>query len=145
MNAITCDPETGEVTCKGITQSTKNKLYYSQPLSKDDENFYFDKFVEMMDFISQMIDEKILEEKSLTRASAVQNLFWMMCNGVNTYEQAVAAVEFHEEAYKDKDLTYPCGDEEKTFKECCNGMSKENFEFRHIILSDIVNKVPVTV
>lgn len=143
LNAITVDPETGEATCKGISQSTKNKLYLSSFLSEEDQNFYFDKFVEMMDFISQMIDEKTLDEKYLTRASAVQNLFWMMCNGIDTYEEVKAAVQLHENAYKDKNRTYLCGDDEKTFKECCNGMSKENLEFRHIIFSEIMEKVPV--
>ena len=37
--------------------------------------------------------------KTLTRASAVQNLYWMMCNGVDTYEQVVRAVELHETAH----------------------------------------------
>lgn len=145
LNAITIDAETEEVTCKGITQTTKNKLYESDFLNEEDENYYFDRFVEMMDFISTMLDKKILDEKSLTRASALQNLFWMMCNGADSYEQAVAAVELHEKAYTNKNRTYTCGDEEKTFKECCNGMSKENFEFRYIILSEILQKLPVAV
>ena len=143
LNAVTIDPKTKELDCSGITQTSKNKLYVSNFLTEDDENFYFDKFIEMMDFISRMIDEKIFDEKSLTRASAVQNLYWMLCNGVNTYDQAVSAIELHEKAYKDKDRTYACGDDEKTFKECCNGMSTENFEFRYIILSEILNKVSV--
>lgn len=141
INGITIDPDTDEVTCTGITQSTKDKLYLSDFLCEDDQNFYFDKFVEMMDFISRMIDEKILELKCLVRSSAVQNLFWMMCNGVDTYEQAVAAVELHEVAYKDKIRTYTCGDDEKTFKECCGGSGKENFEFRYIIFSEILEEV----
>jgi hypothetical protein len=143
LNAVTIDPKTKELDCSGITQTSKNKLYVSNFLTEDDENFYFDKFIEMMDFISRMIDEKIFDEKSLTRASAVQNLYWMLCNGVNTYDQAVSVIELHEKAYKDKDRTYACGDDEKTFKECCNGMSKENFEFRYVILSEILNKVSV--
>ena len=78
LNAVTIDPKTNELDCSGITQTTKNKLYVSNFLTEDDENFYFDKFIEMMDFISRMIDEKIFDEKSLTRASAVQNLYWML-------------------------------------------------------------------
>ena len=140
-NGIVIDPDTDEVTCNGITQITKDKLYLSDFLCEDDQNFYFDKFVEMMDFIEKMIDHKVLEQKSLVRSSAVQNLFWMMCNGVDTYDQAVAAVKLHELAYKDKDTTYTCGDDEKTFKECCGGSGKENFEFRYIIFSEILKKV----
>jgi len=145
LNGITIDPDTDEVTCKGISQSTKNKLYLSDFLGEDDRDYYFDKFVEMMDFISLMIDEKIMEEKSLTRASAVQNLFWLMCNGVDTYDQAVEAIQLHEKAYKDKNLTAMCGDEEKTFRECCDGKSKDNFEFRYVVFSEILDKIPTTV
>jgi len=145
LNAIDIDAETNDVSCKSITQSTKNKLYLSDFLNEEEENYYFNKFIEMMDFISKMIDENVLEEKSLVRSSAVQNLFWMMCNGIETYEQAVSAVELHEKAYKDKDRVYPCGDEDKTFKECCDGKSKENLEFRYIIFSEILKKLPVTV
>lgn len=145
LNGITIDPDTDEVTCKGISQSTKNKLYLSDFLGEDDRDYYFDKFVEMMDFISLMIDEKILEEKSLTRASAVQNLFWLMCNGVDTYDQAVEAIQLHEKAYKDKNLTAMCGDEEKTFRECCDGKSKDNFEFRYVVFSEILDKIPTAV
>jgi len=88
-----------------------------------------------------MIEEKILDLKVLTRASAVQNLYWMMCHGVDTYEQVVRAVELHNTAYNDKDRTFTCGEDEKTFKECCNGMSAENLKARHIVFNEIIEKV----
>lgn len=141
LQAISVNPVLDEKSFSGITQSTKNKLYKSDFLSGDDKDFYYDKFVEMMDFITLMIQEEILEEKTLTRASAVQNLYWMMCNGIDTYEQAVSAVEQHNKAYNDKSRTFTCGEDDKTFKECCNGMSAENLEVRYIILNEIVEKV----
>lgn len=141
IQAISINPILNEVTFSGVTQSTKNKLYKSDFLSEDDANFYYDKFVEMMDFISNMISEEILEKKVLTRASAVQNLFWMMCNGVDTYDQAVTAVELHNTAYNNKTLFFACGDDEKTFKECCNGMSAENLSVRYTVLKEIIEKV----
>lgn len=145
INGIAVDGESGEVVCKGVSQTTKNKLYLGDFLHGELENYYFDKFVDTMDFISQMIEDEILDEKCLVRSSAVQNLYWLMCNGVDTYEQAVSAVEMHEQAYRDKDRTYTCGDDEKTFKECCDGKSKENFEFRYIIFSEILDKISATV
>jgi len=141
LQAISVNPVLDEKSFSGITQSTKNKLYKSDFLSNDDKDFYYDKFVEMMDFITLMIQEEILEEKVLTRASAVQNLYWMMCNGIDTYEQAVSAVEQHNKAYNDKSRTFVCGEDDKNFKECCNGMSAENLEVRYIILNEIVEKV----
>jgi hypothetical protein len=144
FQAITTNPITEEVDFSGITQGTKNKLYKSDFLSNDDKDFYFDKFVEMMDFITLMIQEEILGmdgEKILTRASAVQNLYWMMCNGIDTYEQAVSVVELHNKAYNNKSRTFVCGDDDKTFKDCCNGMSAENLKARYVILKEIVDAV----
>ena len=141
IQGISTNPILNEVTFSGVTQSTKNKLYKSDFLTENDENYYFDKFVEMMDFISTMISEETLEEKVLTRASAVQNLFWMMCNGIDTYDQAVAAVELHNSAYTNKTRTFACGDDDKTFKECCNGMSAENLNVRYVILNEIIREV----
>ena len=77
----------------------------------------------------------------MTRTSALQNLYWMMCNGLETYDQVVAAVELHETAYNDKDRTFICGDDEKNFKECCNGMSAENLKARYTVFNEIIEKV----
>ena len=144
IQGITINPILNEVSFSGVTQSTKNKLYKSDFLAVDDKNFYFDKFVEMMDFISRMLSEEILEEKILTRASAVQNLFWLMCNGIDTYDQVVSAVELHNAAYTNKNRTFVCGEDEKTFKECCNGMSAENLTARYEIFKEILDKVTNT-
>jgi hypothetical protein len=141
IQAIDVDPILNETTYSGVSQSTKNKLYKSDFLIQTDENFYFEKFVELMNFMNLMIQEEILDVKTLTRASAVQNLYWMMCNGVDTYEQVVRAVELHNAAYTDKDRTFTCGEDEKTFRECCNGMSGENLKARHIVFNEIIEKV----
>jgi len=141
IQAISIDEILNETTYRGVSQTTKNKLYKSDFLSEDDKNFYFDKFIELMDFITLMIQENILDEKILTRSSAVQNLYWMMCNGIDTYDQAVTAIELHNDAYTNKDRTFVCGDDEKTFKECCNGMSGENLKARHIVFEEIITKI----
>lgn len=141
VQAINVDEILNETVYTGVSQSTKNKLYKRDFLTQIDQNFYFDKFVELMDFMSQLIQEEILDFKVLTRPSAVQNLYWMMCNGVDTYEQVVQVVESHNNAYDNKDRTFTCGEDEKTFKECCNGMSNENLKVRHIIFNEIIEKV----
>lgn len=141
IQAISIDEILNETTYRGVSQTTKNKLYKSDFLAEDDKNFYFDKFIELMDFITLMIQENILDEKILTRSSAVQNLYWMMCNGIDTYDQAVTAIELHNDAYTNKDRTFVCGDDEKTFKECCNGMSGENLKARHIVFEEIITKI----
>ena len=141
LQATDNNPITNEVTFHSVTQSTKNKLYKSTFLVEEDSNFYADKFIELMDFMTLMIEENILDYKCLTRASAVQNLYWMMCNGIDTYEQVVNAVELQDTEYNNKTATYTCGDDEKTFKECCNGMSAENIKARYEVLKKIISTV----
>ena len=139
LNAVQVDDETNEVTCSAINQTTMNKLYRSTFLSEEEQSSIMNSFVELMDFVSKMIDEKVLEEKYLARNSAVQNLFWMLRNGLETYDQVVEATLLHEKAYQNKVDTY--GDDEKTFKICCDGLGKDNIEFRYEMLSEIVEKV----
>jgi hypothetical protein len=139
LNAVQVDDETNEVTCSAINQTTMNKLYRSTFLSEEEQSSVVNSFVELMDFVSKMIDEKVLEEKCLARNSAVQNLFWMLQNGLETYDQVVEATLLHEKAYQNKVDTY--GDDEKTFKICCDGLGKDNIEFRYEILSEIVEKI----
>ncbi len=143
IQAISINPILNEVSTSGITQSTKNKLYNRDFLDDEDKNLYSGKFVELMDFITDMASENILDEKTLNRPSTVQNLYWMMCNGIETYDQAVSAIKLHNDAYNDKTRTFLCGDDEKTFKECCNGMSSENLKVRYNIFSEIIEKVKI--
>ncbi len=88
-----------------------------------------------------MIDEASTDEekKYLKTKSLIQNLFYMMCNGVETYEEAVLAVDLHRKAYSDTTITY--GPDEATFKNACSGSSAANVEFRYIILSRILAEV----
>ena len=150
IQAIDHDPILNQTKISGVSQTTKNRLYMSDFLTELDEDFYFDKFVELMDFTILMLQQEVLGKakeggapitKPLTRPSAVQNLYWMMCNGLETYDQVVAAVKLHEKAYNDRNRTFTCGDDYKTFKECCNGMSGENLKARHTVLNEIIDKV----
>lgn len=141
LNGISINEITGETEFTGVTQTTKNKLYKSDFLVDNDQSFYFSKFVELMDFITRMLQEEILEEKTLKQKSKVQNLYWMMTTneGIETYDQAVAAVEKQELAYQDKNRTF--GEEDKTFRQCCEGMNSENLEVRYTILTEILTEV----
>ena len=71
--------------------------------------------------------------------SLIQNVFWMFCNVLNSYDEIVNAVELYQKAYADASLTY--SDDEATFKNACSGSSAANVEFRYIILSRILAEV----
>ena len=88
-----------------------------------------------------MIADEKLGEKSqeiLTRKSSVSNLFWMLNNGINSYDEAVEAMILHEKAFKDKDRR---NDADETFKWACGGTGAKNMEFRMEILPEIVTEV----
>lgn len=123
----------------GVGQSTKDALYRSDIDTVNSEK-YLDKFLQLADFVNAMIvDEDVeLEDKVLVRPSAVMNLFWMLCNGIETYEQAVEAVILHEKAYKDTSIV---NDEGNNYVWACGGLGAKNNELRMQVLPKIVEKV----
>ena len=125
--------------CNPVNQGSKWKLYESELV--DNFDVYEALFTSLSDWISKMIDEASTDEekKYLKTKSLIQNLFYMMCNGVETYEEAVLAVDLHRKAYSDTTITY--GPDEATFKNACSGSSAANVEFRYIILSRILAEV----
>ena len=146
LNAIDVDPETSGVTYSPVSQSTKNNLYRSEFLTQKQQTRYLEVFKDLSSYITQMIDEATSKEEvvKLKRKVVLQNLFWMMCNGINSYEHAQQALELHEKAYTDKTLFFaPKGEEndDLTFKNACEGSRKVNVEFRHRVLTEIVDKV----
>ena len=150
LSAVDEDEETGEVTFSPISQSSKNILYRSTFLSSREQLGYLEVFKNLSEYIGQMIDAADSKEDKakLKRKVVVQNLFWMMCNGVVTYGQAAEAVRLHEVAYNDKDRFFGEKGEEYddlTFKNACEGSSAVNIEYRYVILSEIIQEVTESV
>ena len=132
---------TGKANCFAITQTTKFNLYDCDLLKKDQTNYYEGVFTNLEDWLSKIVDKASTkkEKQALKTKSLTQNLFWLMCNGIDTYPQAVEAVKLHQEAYANSNRTY--GPDEATFKNACSGSSAANIEFRYIILKGIIDKV----
>ena len=132
---------TGKANCFAITQTTKFNLYDCDLLKKDQTNYYEGVFTNLEDWLSKIVDKASTkkEKQALKTKSLTQNLFWLMCNGIDTYPQAVEAVKLHQEAYANSNRTY--GPDEATFKNACSGSSAANIEFRYKILKGIIDKV----
>jgi hypothetical protein len=132
------DEETNDYEFSGVTQTSKNQLYMSDFDTQQSE-YFAEKFLLLSDYIIKMIDDnwEDLPQSAIIRKSSVTNLFWMMCNGIETYEQAVEAMYFHEESFKDKTLV---NDEDNTYKWACGGTGLKNMEFRMKVLPDIIEK-----
>ena len=123
------------VTCKGLTSKVRDDIYLLDEL--EDSDYYTSIFTHLYDHLAKMRDNEI--EFSVSK-SLVQNLFWMLCNGLqNSYDDVVKAVEIHQRYLKDVSLTY--SDDLATFYNACSGKSKKNIEFRYIVLSRIIEEV----
>ena len=153
LNVADIDPDGVEDTrYSPISQSSKTNLYKSDFLSSAEQIKIRDTFIDLASFLDQMIDEQITKEdkKLLKRKSLIQNLFYMMYNGLTTYEQVQQAVELHDKAYFDKkNVFYPNWSDAKedkqfddlTFKNACEGSRGINMEFRCLQLSKILSQV----
>jgi hypothetical protein len=139
LNNYCKDEEISDYEINGVTQTSKNKLYVSD-YDEFDEKKFISNFTILASYIDTMIDDnwEELSEKVILRKSSVTNLFWMINNGIDTYERAVEALHLHEEAYTDKDLR---NDADESYKWACGGTGTKNMEFRMQVLPEIVEKV----
>ena len=139
LNNYCKDEEISDFEINGLTQTSKNKLYVSD-YDEFNKQKITENFITLAGYIDQMIDDswEELSEKVILRRSSVTNLFWMINNGIDTYERAVEALHLHEEAYTDKDLR---NDADESYKWACGGTGTKNMEFRMQVLPEIVEKV----
>ena len=127
-----------------VGQGTKNKLYKSD-ISDIDQQSFFETFIELSDYVTAMIaddeftfGEGIDKEKVISRPSTVMNLFWMMINGIESYEDVCAAVIAHEKAYKDTSFV---NDDGNNYVWACGGLGAKNNEMKMKILPQIVEQL----
>ena len=139
LNNYCKDEEISDFEINGVTQTSKNKLYVSD-FDEFNEKKITENFITLAGYIDQMIDDnwEELTEKVILRRSSIMNLFWMINNGIDTYERAVESLHLHEEAYTDKDLR---NDSDESYKWACGGTGTKNMEFRMQVLPEIVEKV----
>lgn len=131
-----------DIQYSSVTSSTLNELYYSTFLSAKDQVKYRDIFVTLMDYITQMLDEATAMKdgekiKSIKRKTTVQNLCYLMNHGIETYDQAVQAVNLMDTEYKSGKNVI----DDITFKNSCEGFRRVNVEIRHKVLIEILEKV----
>jgi len=153
LNVADIDPMgVEETTYSPITQGSKNALYKSDFLSSAEQVRIRDTFVDLSNILAQLIDEASgkEEKKLLKRKSLIQNLFFLMYNGLTTYEQVKDAIVLHDKAYNDKsNFFFPKWSEkveheqfnDLTFKNACEGSRRINMQFRYCQLTKIMSEV----
>tara|TARA_R100000231_G_C5318119_1_gene162542 strand:- start:42 stop:1316 length:1275 start_codon:yes stop_codon:yes gene_type:complete len=137
LNHDTPDEEefSAYVTCKALSPKVKDEIYLLDELEGAEE--YTSTFTHLHDHLAKMKRNDI---KFTVSKSLIQNLFWMLCNGLqNSYDDVVEAVELHEQYLKDTSLTY--SDDQATFYNACAGSSRKNMEFRYIVLTRILEEI----
>ena len=147
MRRLECDQWIADALClirnvsadkvTGITQLTKNLLYTSKFIQSDAE-YYTSKFRQLSSYITQMIEDNILNVKAITRPASCMNLLWMLCNGISTYDQAVEVIIKHEEFYQTNPIM---NDNGRNFVWACGSLGHENNEIRMMVLPGIIQKV----
>ena len=129
-----------------VNQGTKDELY----ASKADLDFFWVNLGAnlklIQEYLPKMIDDEILGNKGsrkIKRNSAIQNLLWMMCNGLDqSYDSCVAAMRLTEDEYSSNYLHKTAYQtDKKSFKESCEGMNKECMQIREFILTHTIEKV----
>ena len=128
-----------DVQFNSVSSSTMNSLYRSTFLSSNDQVFYRDTFVKLMDYINQMIDESddATKVKAIKRKTTAQNLFFMMTRGIETYDQVCEAQKLMEEEYTSNRQII----DDITFKNSCEGFRKVNVQIRYEVLTGIIKEV----
>ena len=157
LNAVEIDLDEDSPTYKetnfyAISQSSKNELYGMEFLSSKDQVKFKTIFTDLAEILSRLIDETSAKEdiKYLKTKTLIQNLFFMMYNGLSSYDHIKEAIELHKKAYNDKsNFFYPKWStkeehedfDDLTFRNACEGSRKINIEFRYLQLMKIVTKV----
>jgi hypothetical protein len=131
---IYCNPDE---PC-GIVQSTKDKLYSADFGTHFTED-YRALFLQLQDYVLDLLNDKTMpvSEKDITMPSFVQNLYWMMCNGLQEYEDVFAATVLHKDARKDSSRVNEDGN---NYVWACGGTGTKNNAFKMEVLTEILDK-----
>jgi anaerobic ribonucleoside-triphosphate reductase len=78
-----------------------------------------------------------VSEKDITMPSFVQNLYWMMCNGLQEYEDVFAATVLHKDVRKDSSRV---DDDGNNYVWACGGTGTKNNAFKMEVLTEILDK-----
>lgn len=127
------------INVTGIADSTKNSLYKNSNFNLNEVKQFTDNFNKLDGYLSKMTSEDILPNRVITRPVSCMNLLWMMCNGIDTYAEAVEAVVLHEKYYQDKQQSM--NDNGRNYQWACGSLRPENNEIRMRVISTIIDEV----
>ena len=122
-----------------VTQSTMNKMYSGDFLTEDQKESFEANFNLLDNWMDRLRKEEGIDDKMLT-ASTMQNLYWMMTNGLTEYEDAVVAVKMHTKA---KTMTKYINREGNNFAWACGSTSAKHNQMRLKVFSDIFDRLEI--
>jgi hypothetical protein len=123
---------------RGIVQTTKDKLYASD-FGTHFTDEYRKIFLELQDFVLDLVDDKTLplDVKTITLPSFVQNLYWMLCNGLTEYDDVRDAAVLHSKARNNHSRVNEDGN---NYVWACGGCGAKNNTFKMEVLTEILEQ-----
>lgn len=135
-----CDDEQN---VRAIAQRSMNVMY-SSDISDVPTGQYEDTFINLSEYIHAMIDDDDvkIESKFLTRPYTVMNIFWMMMNGLDTYEDVVTATVEYEKCLKVNSAIWPYMNEKgNNLVWACNGLGTMHNKMKMAVLNEILETI----
>ena len=117
---------------------------YSSDISDVPTGQYEDTFISLSEYIHAMIDDDDvkIESKFLTRPYTVMNIFWMMMNGLDTYEDVVTATVEYEKCLKVNSAIWPYMNEKgNNLVWACNGLGAMHNKMKMAVLNEILETI----
>lgn len=134
---------TDDQNVKAVAQSSMNRLY-SSDIEDIDTGKIEDTFVYLSKYVHKMIDDEDvkIESKFITRPYTVMNMFWLMMNGLDSYEDVATAMVEYQKTLKVKSDLWPyMNDKGNNLVWACNGLGTENNKMKMVVLNEILETV----
>lgn len=130
-------------TVPAVTQVTMNKMY--KGALSDAYDFVTDEVKEKIESTFNILDnwiDRLHKEEDVNKLApaTMQNLYWMIFNGLTEYEDAISSVKLLEKA---KTETKYINEEGNNFAWACGGTGRKNNEMRLSVFSDIFDTLEI--
>lgn len=125
---------------RGVGQPSMNRLY-SSDIEQFDIGKIEDTLISLSKYLHLMIDDKNvkLDAKFITRPYTVMNMFWLMMNGLDSYEDVATAMVEYDKSLKVNSPVWPyMNDKGNNLVWACNGLGTENNRMKMAVLNEIL-------
>ena len=120
-----------------VTQHTMNQMYRGDFVTDEQKESFEANFNLLDNWMDRLSKQERITDKMLT-ASTMQNLYWMMTNGLTEYEDVVNVVQM---LHKAKTMSKYVNEDGNNFAWACGGTGSKHNQMRLKVFSDIFDKL----